>query len=290
MGRSRRRGRDVPRARVIEAPTAHGTARIEPDPHRPTGRLLTLGHQDASYVDLADPTHLEWPYVRRIGDVVDVFRPPRAAIDAVHLGGGAATLARYVEATRPRSRQVVVEIDPDVVALAREHLGLRTHPRLRVRVGDAAELLPRRPDASVDLVVTDAFDRPAEIPAALTTPAFAAELRRVLRPSGVHVLNVVDGRHVPRARDHAGTLARHFEHVAIVAPRAMLRGRAAGNALVLASASPLPLDALARRAAGSIDREEVVPVNPGRGGPGTSKARHRAGPSRNASDRRGRAT
>src|SRR4051794_29616808 len=109
-GRSPRGHRAAP-AHPVEVPTALGTARVDPDPSRPTGRLLTLGAQDASYVDLVDPTHLEWPYVRRIGDVADVFRPPRAAIDAVHLGGGAATLARYVEATRPRSRQVVVELD-----------------------------------------------------------------------------------------------------------------------------------------------------------------------------------
>lgn len=233
--------------------------RVEPDPHRPAGRTLLLGHQDASYVDLGDPTHLQWPYVRRIGDVIDVFRPPGGAIDAVHLGGGAATLARYVEATRPRSRQVVVEREPAIVEVAREHLGLRTHPRLRVRVGDAAVLLPRRPDDTLDLVITDAFDRPSEIPASLTSPAFARELARVLRPAGVHVLNVVDTRGVPLARHHASTLAGAFARRALVAPRAMLRNRAGGNALVLASNAPLPLRALADRAAGSVDREEVVP-------------------------------
>ena len=238
--------------------------RVAPDAHRPTGRTLLLGHQDASYVDLADPTHLEWPYVRRIGDVIDVFRPAGSGIDAVHLGGGAATLARYVEATRPRSRQVVVEREAAIVGVAREHLGLRSHPRLRVRVGDAAVVLPKRPDATVDLVISDAFDRPSEIPAALTTPAFARELARVLRPAGVHVLNVVDVRGVPEARRHASTLAGAFAHVALVAPRAMLRNRAGGNALVLASNAPLPLRALASRAAGSVDRDEVVDLTAGR--------------------------
>ena len=245
----------------MEVESATGLVRVEPDAHRPSGRILTLGHQDASYVDLADPTHLEWPYVRRIGDVIDVFRAPRTAIDAVHLGGGAATLARYIEATRPRSRQVVVEREPVIVDVAREYLGLRTHPRLRVRVGDAAVLLPKRRDASVDLVVTDAFDRPSEIPDALTTPAFAREVARVLRPSGIHVLNVVDVRGVPHARRHAATLRHAFAHTALVAPRAMLRNRAGGNALVLASDAALPLRALADRAAGSVDREEIVPLD-----------------------------
>ena len=68
-----------------------------------------------------------------------------------------------------------------MLRVAREHLGLRTHPRLRVRIGDAAALLPRRADASADLVIGDAFVG-LDVPAALTTRAFAAEVRRVLRP------------------------------------------------------------------------------------------------------------
>ena len=87
------------------------------------------------------------------------------------------------------------EHDPGVLALAREHLGLRTSPRLRVRVLDAADGLARRPDASADLVIGDAFVR--QDPAALTGLAAAAEIRRVLRPGGIHVLNVVDARGLP---------------------------------------------------------------------------------------------
>jgi spermidine synthase len=234
-------------------------ARIEPDPARPGGRLLVLGRQDASYVDLDDPTHLAWPYVRRIGDVIDAVRPPGAPIDALHLGGGGATLARYVAATRPRSRQEVVELDPVVVELAKAHLGLRPHPRLRVRVGDAADLLPRRADRTLDLVVCDAFDAEGRVPPALTTPELAAEAARVLRPAGVYVLNVVDGRGMPLAREHAATLGGCFAHVAVVVPRSVVRRRAGGNVLVLASQQPLPLDELARRAAASPDREEVLP-------------------------------
>jgi SAM-dependent methyltransferase len=255
---ARRRSRPGTAAQPVEVETAAGVVRIEPDPRRPGGRLLTIGAQDASYVDLDDPTYLDWPYVRRIGDVIDVFRPAGSAIVAVHLGGGAGTLARYVEATRPRSTQEVVEVSEELVVLAREHLRLRSHPRLRVRVGDAAVVLPKRPSASVDLVVTDAFDRPASIPEALTTDAFAGELARVLRPSGVHVLNVVDRPGAPLARRHGATLARRFAHVALLAPRAMLRDRAGGNALVLCSASALPVRALQDRLAGSMDREELV--------------------------------
>ena len=120
-------------------------------------------------------------------------------------------------------------------------------------------LLPKRPDATVDLVVTDAFDRPSEIPEALTTPAFARELARVLRPTGVHVLNVVDVRGVPQARRHASTLAASVRRTSRSSPR----GRCSATAREATRSSspprsPLPLKALADRAAGSVDREEIV--------------------------------
>jgi hypothetical protein len=254
------RSRRGPRRRAaepVETRTLHAHARVEPDPRRPGGRLLLLDDHETSYVDVEDPSHLAWAYVRRIGDVIDCFRPPGTAIDAVHLGGGACTLARYVLATRPRSTNEVYEIDPGVLDLARMHLGLRTSPRLRVRIGAAHELLARRPDASADLVIGDAFEG-QDVPAPHGTPAFAAQLRRVLRPAGVYTLNVVDDRGLPLARAHAETLGGRFAHVAAIAPRSIVRHRAGGNVIVLASDVALPLDALAARTAGSPDREEIL--------------------------------
>ena len=232
-------------------------ARVERDPRRLTGRMLLLDERESSHVDLADPAHVEFAYVRRIADLADVFRPPGAAIDAVHVGGGACTLARYLAATRRGSHSEVFERDPGVLQVAREHLGLRTSPRLRVRIGDGAELIARRPDRSADLVVGDAFEG-LDVPAALTTPAFLAEVVRVLRPAGVYALNVDDAAPLPVARRHAATIGAAFAHLAVVAPRPLLRGRGGGNVVILASAAPLPVEELRRRAAASTDREEVL--------------------------------
>jgi spermidine synthase len=227
--------------------------RVERDPRRRTGRFLLLDGRESSHVDLADPTWLEFAYMRRIADVADVVRPR----DVVHLGGGACTLARYIAATRRGSAHEVYERDEGVLRVARAELGLRTHPGLRVRIGDAASLLPRRPAASADMVIGDAFVG-LDVPEALTTPGFTAHVARVLRPSGVYALNVDDAGPLPHARRHLRTLAAELEHVAAVAPRPLLRGRGGGNVVLLASRAPLPLDELRRRVAGSVDREEVV--------------------------------
>ena len=239
--------------------TEHALARVEGDPHRPSGRVLLLGPQEASYSDVADPTRLAWSYVRRIGDVVDTFRPASSAVDVVHIGGGAGTLARYVAATRPGSRQELYELDAGVAALAREHLGLRSAPRLRVRIGEGSALLRRRAEGSADLVIGDAFEgTPPEVPAALLTPAHAVEVHRVLRGSGVYVLNLVALPDLSVAREQSALLRGVFRHVAAIAPRKVLRGRAGGNILLVASDGRLPLTALARRAAASLEREHVV--------------------------------
>ena len=237
----------------MELRTTFHVARVERDPRRQSGRFLLLDERESSHVDLGDPTWLEFAYMRRIADVADVLRPR----EVVHLGGGACTLARYIAATRKGSSHEVYERDEGVLNVARAHLGLRTHPRLRVRIGDAAERLPKRADASADMVIGDAFVG-LDVPEPLTTAQFTTHVRRVLRPGGIYALNVDDAAPLETARRHARTLAAAFPHTAAVAPRPLLRGRGGGNVVLLASRAPLPLAELRRRAAGSPDREEVV--------------------------------
>jgi SAM-dependent methyltransferase len=235
----------------------HSTVSIEGDPSRPSGRMVFLDGHESSYVDLADPTHLEFSYVRRIGDVLDLIRPPRQPLDVLHVGGGGFTLPRYVAATRPRSRQVVFEYDAELVRIAREHLGLAPSPGLRVRVGDARARLAERPDASADVVVGDAFSG-VVVPAHLATLEFAREVRRVLRPDGIYLLNVIDCPPLRVSRAEAATLLAAFPHVGLVAERDLLRERDAGNVVFLASAAPLPLDGVRKAASRGTFPDDVL--------------------------------
>jgi spermidine synthase len=261
--RSRPPRRQPEPAQLVAAPdwdlaTTFSTARVEADPSRPTGRLLFLGGIECSYIDLADPRHLEFSYIRRIADAVDLFRPARAPIEAVHIGGGGCTLPRYIAATRPRSRQVVYEKDAGLVELARRYLGLRTSPTLRVRLGDARERLRERPAESVDVVVGDAFDG-VVVPAHLATLEFTAEVARVLRPDGVYALNIIDCPPLRVSRTAAATVLAAFEHVALVTATDLLRERDAGNVVLLASREPLPLAALTRAAARGPQPDVLLP-------------------------------
>ncbi|GLU46450.1 spermidine synthase [Nocardiopsis ansamitocini] len=217
------------------------------DNERPDSWVLVVGGTPQSHVDLADPTYLDFEYVRRLGHVADLAAPERTPIEAFHLGAGGLTLARYVSATRPGSRQRAVDIDPALIELVRRDLPWDRRTDLRVGTGDARAWLAARRDASADLVVCDVFAG-ARTPAHLTSVEFASDAARVLRAGGVYAVNVGDGHSLSHARAQVATLGEAFAHVALVAEPSVLRGRRFGNLVLVASDRALPVEELTRRA------------------------------------------
>ena len=232
---------------VLGAPcqteTAYFCANVLEDPVRPSGRLLVLDTLRHSYVDLDDPTYLEFSYARALRGLVDTFRPAGEAIDALHIGGGGFTLPMYLEETRPGTSSLVLELDPTLVELAREELGLRTHEDLRVRTGDARLGIADAPDDAYDLVIGDAFGGLA-VPWHLTTAEFVREVERVLRPDGVYAVNLIDHPPLGFARAEAATLRAVFDHVAVIAPSDRLDGESGGNFVLLGSDAALDVAAI----------------------------------------------
>ena len=241
----------------LEVACERATARVHVDPRRPSGRVLRLDGQDTSYVDLDDPARLAWSYVRRIGDLADLLAPPGAPLRAVHLGGGAGTLPRYLAATRPGSDSEVWEHDGGVVEVACRHLGLRPGPALRVHVGDARTGLAARAHASADLVVLDAFSGPL-VPAHLATVEFLEDVRRVLRPGGALALNAIDLPPLELVRALAATLLEVFAHALVVAEDDVLEGAFGGNVVLMASDAALPVAGLAARAGAADDPHTLI--------------------------------
>ncbi|GGQ67496.1 fused MFS/spermidine synthase [Couchioplanes azureus] len=221
--------------------TAYHCARVEVDPGRAGGRTLVLNSARHSYVDLNDPTHLEFAYVQWIGALVDIQKSAAAPLDALHLGGGGFTVPAYIAATRPGSDQLVVELDGGLVELDRRELGLTTGPRLRTRVGDARVGLSEEGDRSYDLVVGDAFGH-LVVPWHLATREMAAGVSRVLRDGGMYAQNVIDYPPNRFIRAELATVADVFPHVAVIAPQGALTGKTGANYVIVASRSPLPLD------------------------------------------------
>lgn len=237
-----------------EAETDYHCAAIVTSEERPAERTLILDDLQHSHVDLADFSHLEFDYTRWMGDAIDALPP--GPLDAVYLGGGGYTLPRYVATLRPGSRARVLEVDGALVEFARQRLGLRTGPALRVRVGDARVTLRDEPTDSADLLVGDAFGG-RSLPWHLATAEFAREIRRVLRPGGLYALNVIDQGDLDLLRAEAATLLEVFADVRLVAHAdgGALEG---GNFVFLASDRPLaPGIRSTSRGARTFDRAAV---------------------------------
>ncbi|MFI7022325.1 spermidine synthase [Micromonospora sp. NPDC049900] len=233
----------------IAARVDTGQAELVPDPDRPGSWTLLLDGAPQSHVDLADPTHLEFEYVRRLAAAIDLVAPAGTPLRVLHLGGGALTLPRYVAATRPGSVQRVVEVDGALVDLVRRELPWRPDPRLRVRVDDARTVLAGGRDAGYDVIVADVFAG-SRTPARLTSVEYAAEVARVLRPGGWYLANLADGPPLRYARGQVATVRELLPRACLVADAAVLRGRRYGNLVLVAGRQEPPVAALTRRAAG----------------------------------------
>lgn len=197
---------------------------------------LDLDGMAQSAVDLADPTRLVFDYVRRIGDVLD--RCPPGPLRVLHIGGAAMTLPRYVAATRPRSAQIVLEPDEAMIARVRAEAPLPARSGIKVRPVDGLTGLPQIREASQDVVILDAF-RDAVVPAELTTGSFAAQVRRVLAPTGLLVANIADTAPFGLTRDVIAALRAHLgSTLAVGAEPATAKAKRPGNLIVLAGAVP----------------------------------------------------
>lgn len=244
MGRARARDAETPRVKLDHG----GTAEIVPSAFT-SGFELVVDGTPQSHVDLEDPTHLHFEYIVRMGAVIDQLGATASApLSAVHLGAGALTIPRYIAATRPGSRQQVIEWEAPLVELVREHLPLPRGAAIRIRIGDAREGLHRLPPAlhgRCDLVVSDVFSG-AQTPAHLTSVELYREITDLLAPDGVLLVNVADGPGLAFARRQVATIASVFDDVAVLADAQVLKGRRFGNLVVAASTTALPADWLPR--------------------------------------------
>ncbi len=221
---------------------------FEADVFSPRGLTLLVDGAAQSHVDAEDPTRLFFEYMRRIGHVVDAMGLPGEPLRVLHLGGGALTLVRYVEATRPGSAQLVVELDREVLDAVLARLPLPSGAEVEVVIGDAASVIgtlatvPR-----FDLVVVDLYRR-LEAPAFVETREFMAGCLALVAPGGVLVANVADAPGLTRLRAQTRAIARAAPsaELLVASDTSTLSGAEEGNAVLVAGPDGLP-ERLAQR-------------------------------------------
>ena len=229
---------------------ADGTVQLLADVERRAVWTLLIDGILQSEVDLEDPWHLEIEYMRRLGHLIDLAAPAGVPLRVLHLGGGGLTLARYVAATRPGSRQLAVESNAVVASLVSRRLPLDgpATGEVGVLVADARAALEQLPAGSFDALVVDVFAG-AQTPAHLTSLEFTVAGARALAPSGIYAVNVGDGPPLAHARGRVATVRSVFPHVCVLAEPPVLDGRRFGNLVIAASDRELPVSGLIRRTA-----------------------------------------
>ena len=150
---------------------------------------MTFGYNKRIYTEsrmnLADRAELPVAYTRFM-TVALAYAQERSALAMIGLGGGRTS--QYLHQFMPKMDIDVVELDPDVIALAREHFSLQEGPRYRVHAADG-RLYLRRVARTYDIVLVDAYRGPF-VPFHLMTREFYELLRTRLRQGGVVAQNV----------------------------------------------------------------------------------------------------
>lgn len=240
-------------------------AEIAADRWVPGAYTLTVDGTPQSHVNLDDPTQLFFEYVQRMGHVIDQIGRPGEPLTAVHFGAGGLTLPRYLEATRPGSRQQVIELETDLVDLVRAELPWSRSAQIRIRHGDARAVLEKLPAGlrgTVDVAIVDVFSG-SRTPAHVTSIEFYSGIVALLSARGIMLVNIADGNissgpTLSFARGQAATLSAAIGHVAVLAETQILKGKRFGNFVLVGSASPLPFEWMPRLLAAGPHPSKIV--------------------------------
>ena len=131
------------------------------------------------------PEYLGFAYTKVAFAALALVEEPRR-IMVVGIGGG--TMPMFLRRYYPNAVIDAVDIDPDVVHVAKEFFGFREDERMKAHVGDGRAFVEnvREP---YDIIFLDAFGT-RNVPAHLTTVEFMRAVRKALKPGGVAVWNI----------------------------------------------------------------------------------------------------
>lgn len=151
---------------------------------------------------IARPWHLELDYTREMMASLLMRDDSRFPRKVLLIGLGAASLTKFLYRNFPLSMLTVVEIEPRVVAAARQFFKLPDDPkRLNIVIADGAKFVAEN-DKKYDLILVDGFDEDAR-PGELDSLPFYQMCRARLSENGVLAVNLLG-----RSRGYATSLER----------------------------------------------------------------------------------
>lgn len=176
-------------------------------------RTLFLGNQRHSAMDLTDPAGHVFEYTRYFHLPFLLSEEP-AEIDRVLFVGGGGFTGPKAFLEQHDVTVDVVEVDPDVIDVAKEYFAVEETPEMRIYNQEGRQFLSDT-DRQYDVIVLDAYKK-EEVPFQLTTQEFMRILEDRLTPSGMVVANVISAPTGPASefyRSQYKTMATVFPQV-----------------------------------------------------------------------------
>ena len=215
-------------------------------------RLLKFERNHQSSMALDDPFETDIEYVNYLHLPLAV-KPDAGSALVIGLGGG--SLVKRMWRDYPTLEIDAVEIDEQVVEIAREYFALPEDERIRVFVDDGRAFLGYCAE-TYDLIVVDAFDDD-HIPRPFLTEEFLLTCRDHLSADGAiayNVIGAVTGAHSKPFRSFHRTVSGVWRNVWVF-PIGSADGvtDSTRNMIMLASNAELSEDTLLERIATRVD-------------------------------------
>ena len=137
-------------------------------------------------VDPTDPVAMALPYTRYLPIGLGFVNNLRKVL---MIGLGAGSFPRLLRAGYPELEIDVVEIDPNVVALGKQHFFIQEDSGYRIWISDGRSFIRER-KKEYDIVVLDAFCA-GSVPVHLTTLEFLREVKAAIAEGGVVLSNII---------------------------------------------------------------------------------------------------
>ncbi len=139
---------------------------------------------------IARPWNLELEYTKEMMASLLLREDSHFPRKVLLIGLGAASLTKFLYRNYPLAKLTVVEIEPNVVAAARQYFKLPEDPlRLNIVIGDGAEYVLNS-SRTYDLILVDGFDADARAGALDTLPFYQA-VRAHLNDNGIMSVNLL---------------------------------------------------------------------------------------------------
>ncbi len=181
-----------------------------------TVRTLTLDQLLHSYVAKEDPSFLVYGYEKITADFVALQEYRVGTPKIMFIGGGGYTMPRLIEHQYSDWEVEVIEIDPVVTRIAHEYLWLPLNTNIVSYHEDARMKARELPVGAYDIVVGDAFND-FSVPYQLTTHEFNQQVKQLLNPTGIYIVNIVDNIEIGNfLRSYVNTMQQTFEHVYVL--------------------------------------------------------------------------